>query len=121
MDNRRTQQKNRKVELHTQFWRQASPENWDFPSKNDSSNHFSVDSLGTLEYFPSFRTLFIGKSLNTTKKFKNQAPHSVLVAGELKELGFSFKKTIVVTIDSDSLYRLTSAYYTITPEPLHYL
>jgi hypothetical protein len=92
MDNHRTQQKNTKVELHTQFWRQASPKNWDFPLKNDSSNHFSVDSLSKLEFFPRFQTLFIGQSSNITKKFKNQALHSVLVAGEIKELGFSFEK-----------------------------
>jgi hypothetical protein len=40
---------NPKVELHTQFWRQVSPKKWDFPSKNDSSDHFSVDSLGKCE------------------------------------------------------------------------
>jgi hypothetical protein len=54
MENHRTQQKNTKFELHTQFWRQASPKNWDFPSKNDSRNHFSVDSPGTLEFFQGF-------------------------------------------------------------------
>jgi hypothetical protein len=92
MDNHRTQQINTKVDLHTQFWRQASTKNWDFPSKTDSSNHFSVDSLGTLEFFPRFRAFFVGQSSNTTKKFKIRAPLSVLMAGELKELEFFFKK-----------------------------
>jgi hypothetical protein len=91
MDKHQTQHKSPKVE-HTQFWWQARSKNWDFPSKNDSRNYFSVGCFGRLEFFPRFRTFFIGKSSNITKKLKNQAPHSVLVAGEIKELEFSFKK-----------------------------
>jgi hypothetical protein len=49
LDNHRTQHKSSKIELHTQFWRQASQKNWDFLSNNDSRKHFSVDSLGKCE------------------------------------------------------------------------
>jgi hypothetical protein len=63
MDKHQTQQKNKnpKVELQIRFWWQANSENWDFPSKNGCSSHFSVDSLGTLKVFPRFLAFSVGQ------------------------------------------------------------
>jgi hypothetical protein len=74
-----------------------------FPSKNDRSNPFSVKNLGTLRFFPKFRVFLVVQPSNTTKNSKIRAPHSVLAAGEPKELGFPSKNDRSNPFSVDSL------------------
>jgi hypothetical protein len=63
----------------------------EFSVEKRSSNHFLVDILGTLGFLPRFWAFLDGQSSTTRKKIKSRAPHSVLAAGELKEMEFSFE------------------------------